>query len=194
MNPIISRIAHHQPNEFTETPIASAVLVMLITNNGIPYDVLLSQRPEIFSSYPGDICFPGGIKESTDQDLKQTILRETQEEIGLVISPQSIIGQLDDFKDRQGRLVRPYVAVIDRAQLNNIKLAKEEVKQIIFFPLNNLQYFQLDDANIKPSKRKPCYIFQNDSILIWGLTAAILVHLKNVITETNYPVGHSCNI
>lgn len=43
---------------------------------------------------PGDVCFPGGRQDPSDEDDIQTALRETKEEIGLCPEQVQIIGRL----------------------------------------------------------------------------------------------------
>lgn len=45
--------------------------------------------------HAGEISFPGGKLDSNDSDLLETALRETSEEIGLVITRDQIVGQLE---------------------------------------------------------------------------------------------------
>ena len=46
--------------------------------------MLLSQRSEFLSSYPGDTCLIGGRKDE-NEDIEYTARREADEEIGLPI-------------------------------------------------------------------------------------------------------------
>ena len=184
-------IGEYRPNTHFETTVSSAVLLILIADQGIIQDVLLLQRPMHLSSYAGDICFPGGIKEASDHCLKGTALRETVEEIGLQLGEQSIIGQLDDFFDKKNRLVRPYVAVIERSQLSMMTISEAEVEKVVFISLADIQCSQLDIANLEPSSRKPRYLFEYENFIIWGLTASILVHLSNILYGTDKPIGQS---
>ncbi len=68
---------------------AAAVAFVRDTHLGI--EVYLCRRPAHFRYYPGAFVFPGGRKDETDADLKETARREVQEEIGVEIDPQFLI-------------------------------------------------------------------------------------------------------
>lgn len=191
MNSIFNKISHYQALKLKETAISSAVLIPIITENNVPKEILLLKRPNVFSSYAGDICFPGGLKELNDKNLETTAIRETREEINLSIQPKQIIGNCDDFYDGKDRLVRPFIAIIDRENMNSLQFS-DEVEKIYFFPLKNLQQLQIDTQNIKRSHRKPPYIYTDNDYLIWGLTASILANLSNIIYETKHIISHMC--
>lgn len=192
MNTWLDYLVNYHPQEkknYDMTQFTCAVLIILITKKNIPQEILLLKRPDFIASYAGDVCFPGGIKEETDETLKQTAIRETFEEIGLLFNVNDIIGQLNDFLDRRKRLVRPYVVLCEKEKIADIKLDKNEIAEFFLMPVEKLKTIALDIHNIKPSSRKPAYIFQEDEKIIWGLTAAILVHLSNIIDQTENPVG-----
>jgi len=60
----------------------AAVLVPLIDRAG-GMSVLLTQRTAHLSAHAGQISFPGGRIEASDQDATEAALRETEEEVGL---------------------------------------------------------------------------------------------------------------
>ena len=60
----------------------AAVLVPLVERAGA-LSVLLTRRTDHLHDHPGQIAFPGGRSEETDESAIMTALRETEEEIGL---------------------------------------------------------------------------------------------------------------
>lgn len=194
MNDFLQRIINYQAALQPETIASGAVIVPLLFNQKQTVEIFLTQRSEIFS-YPNDICFPGGLKEASDDNLLITGLREFNEELGLALEPNIIIGQLNDFYDNRNRLIRPFVAAIPQnlIDLSSLQLSPE-VQKILRLPLSILDDIKIDTQGIKPSRRKPNYIYQQEDVLIWGLTASILVHLANVIFEKNHPIGFTSEI
>lgn len=189
---IRSLISAYRPNMYAETLISSAVLLILIADHDMVHDVLLLKRPMSLSSYAGDICLPGGVKDVSDAHLKQTVLRETHEEIGLVLDEACIIGQLDDFIDKKQRLVRPFVAIVERCQLATMQISKAEVEKTMILSLTDMQRCRLDVDNVKVTTRKPSYILEGNDFCIWGLTASILVHFNNILYGENNAIGYRC--
>ncbi len=69
----------------------ASVLVLIYGKEPI---VVMTEKPKHMKFHAGEISFPGGKLDVNDSDLLQTALRETIEEIGLVISREQVIGQL----------------------------------------------------------------------------------------------------
>ncbi|MEO0602990.1 MAG: CoA pyrophosphatase, partial [Myxococcota bacterium] len=53
--------------------------------------------------WSGHLSFPGGRVEPDDPDALHAAIRETHEEIGLVLAPDQVLGQLDDLSTRPVR-------------------------------------------------------------------------------------------
>jgi 8-oxo-dGTP pyrophosphatase MutT (NUDIX family) len=77
-------------------------------------ELLLIKRAE----HPGDpwsgqMALPGGRKDPLDAHLLATVTRETCEEVGVELSPDRLLGELDDLQPRTRTLppvmVRPFV-------------------------------------------------------------------------------------
>ena len=54
----------------------------------------MTEKPKSMKFHAGEISFPGGKFDVNDSDLLETALRETNEEIGLDVSKDQVIGQL----------------------------------------------------------------------------------------------------
>ncbi len=63
--------------------------------------MLRDDRPDI--PYPNMWDFPGGGREG-DETPEQTAIRETYEEIGLMLEPQTLVGKSEYFTPRGNRL------------------------------------------------------------------------------------------
>ena len=63
--------------------------------------------------WSGHVGLPGGHREEADRDLADAARRELAEETGLALSPEAVLGRLDDVHPRSRRLpsvaVTPYV-------------------------------------------------------------------------------------
>lgn len=59
--------------------------------------------------WSGQIAFPGGNRESGDNSLFFTACRETEEEVGLRLLPQDLLGRLDDQQGRNSYQRLPLV-------------------------------------------------------------------------------------
>ena len=62
--------------------IPAGVLLLLFERDG-EYWVVLNRRTQKVEHRKGEICFPGGRKDSLGKALTETALRETWEEMGV---------------------------------------------------------------------------------------------------------------
>jgi 8-oxo-dGTP pyrophosphatase MutT (NUDIX family) len=62
--------------------------------------------------HKGEVSFPGGMCEATDNDTMTTALRECEEEVGVNRKDVEIIGRIDDMRTITGFLITPYVGLI----------------------------------------------------------------------------------
>jgi 8-oxo-dGTP pyrophosphatase MutT (NUDIX family) len=70
--------------------------------------LVLTRRSSRLRNHAGQWAFPGG-RIDAGETPEQTALRETREEIGLDLSPEFILGRLDDFVTRSGFIISPVI-------------------------------------------------------------------------------------
>lgn len=193
-----------QPNPTTLWPSRawqpSAVLLPIIEKAG-ELQVILTRRTSHLRHHAGQICFPGGRKESTDQSLLATALRETEEEIGVSSQKIQILGRLNSQPVLSSFLISPYVATL--APQAKFKLDPNEVADLFYVPL---AYLMDQKKHWQLKKNHPYYPWihfipwQNQ--LIWGATAAIIRNLADQINPEgkdlyqplsckNYKIGNA---
>ncbi len=188
-NLLISLIQSHPPVLQPETAMESAVLVIVIYDEHEKMSLLVTRRSNTIA-YAGDYCFPGGIKEASDLDCLQTVKREMQEELGLLEQHYQIIGQLDNFVDRHGNRVTPFVALMRKTDFaEQASVSEDEIADIYFFPLEELKNIGINAELEQVTRRHPSYLYVNNQVKIWGLTASIMVDFANIIFRQNRPVG-----
>ena len=87
--------------------LRDAGVLMLIEETVQCPVVYLTKRASHLKHHPGQIAFPGGKTDPSDQDQTQTALREAEEEIGLPQSYVEILGHLSTHETVTGFQVRP---------------------------------------------------------------------------------------
>ena len=70
--------------------------------------IILTKRPSTMRTHAGQWALPGGAMDEGETP-EQAALRELSEEVGLKLSPDSIIGRLDDYQTRSGFVIKPVV-------------------------------------------------------------------------------------
>ena len=88
---------------------ASVLLLLLPGKNGP--ELLFEVRSGKLGWQPGDICFPGGRRESSDRNYAATAVREASEELGVPYKDIQLCGTLDFFAAHNGFMVYPFVGI-----------------------------------------------------------------------------------
>jgi len=139
------------------------------------------------NSYKGvhssQIAFPGGKPESTDFDLKETALRETHEEIGVLPNKIEVIRSFTQvYIPPSNYMVHPFLG-ISKEELQFMPQV-EEVAGIIELSLVDF----LDERIIQNQKMNTSYATNFDvpgflikEHFIWGATAMMLSELKETL-------------
>jgi 8-oxo-dGTP pyrophosphatase MutT (NUDIX family) len=161
---------------------SAAVLVPLLCQNG-EWNLLFTRRTDEVPHHKGQVSFPGGAHEADDENLVQTALRETWEEIGLRAEDVRILGMLNDMPSVSNYMIRPIVGRIIKSF--DVKLSLYEVSRVFTIPLGWL-------ANAQHREVRPYYaadgqahevIYYHPYVgeILWGATARMTVELLQVL-------------
>lgn len=155
----------------------AAVLVGLVPRaDGV--QVLLTRRTDGLRQHGGQVSFPGGRIEASDEDAVAAALRETEEEIGVPAAMIVPLGFLDPLVTITSFRVLPLVAVIDPAYVARPDPA--EVAEVFEVPLT----FLLNPDNLSTrtleykGRARHVLEYRYPTQRIWGATAAMLLNLR----------------
>jgi 8-oxo-dGTP pyrophosphatase MutT (NUDIX family) len=172
------------PDLSTAIPGAVLALFYLARNNKIM--LVFIQRQIYDGVHSGQISFPGGRYEIKDEDLQQTALRETEEEIGVDAGLVTPIGKLSQlYIPPSNFLVSPFVGYLEQTpdfKKDNIEVA--EVFALDIAKLLDVRSFQIQRVKGRSFDfDAPC--FYVDNRMIWGATAMMLNELITIV-RTSY--------
>jgi 8-oxo-dGTP pyrophosphatase MutT (NUDIX family) len=164
----------------------ASVLILLYPHNGSIHTVFM-QRPDYNGVHGGQISFPGGKKESDNENTIQTALREAWEETGVDPSIVNIIGTLTQlFIPVSNMLVTPVIG-----WTNGKPSFKHKPEEVLF--LIEADVKKLMDPSIikfKPFKIRDEILdikyYDYEGNTIWGATAMILHELLNIIRRGGF--------
>ncbi len=160
---------------------SSAVLFSIIPYEHKPYDLILIHRADKGTRHRGEMSFPGGkFDPLLDKSLRDTVLRETEEEIGVPFKNVDILGCMDDFPTMTRFIITPFIGVIHKDQ----KLIRDEreVQEILKIPIN----FFIRKTNFREQavdingRKFPIFYFnyvdktKNKTHTVWGATAYLI--------------------
>jgi 8-oxo-dGTP pyrophosphatase MutT (NUDIX family) len=185
---IASAVRAHPPvlAERDGTYFEAAVAVILRETSGDDVEILFIKRAaRADDPWSGQIAFPGGRHEDSDESLEDTAVRETREEVGIELRRHgTIVGALDEVRPRTPVLppviVRPYVATVaSEATIGS----SDEVAQFFWAPLDAI----LDPASSRDTEitvrqirtMRPAIHFEGH--VIWGMTEHILRRFEEII-------------
>lgn len=159
----------------------AAVLAPLFVKDGSAH-LLLTRRTELMNHHRGEVAFPGGVRQSGDDDLLQTALRETEEEVGIAAADVKVLGRLDDFISVHGYRVSPFVGTLSwpyPLRINEREIA--EVIEVSLERLRNPDAWRTEDWSHK-GRPHPVHFYDLGQHDLWGLTAAIVRQLLHCLS------------
>ena len=162
--------------------LPAAVLVGF--REGVQPRLVLTVRTDHLQTHAGQVAFPGGRSEPSDDDAVVTALRESEEEIGLERTWVTPLGYLDCFETISGFCITPVVAKI--AAEAQLYPAPDEVAEVFEVPLA----FLLEPANLRRytmefrGHQRAMVEFVHGGHRIWGATAAMLYNLLQRMGRT----------
>ncbi len=179
---LVERVQGHRPRTLKFDFPEAGILVPVIKSDSGPA-LILTQRTQDMSTHAGQVAFPGGKRDEGDQDLLDTALRETEEEIGLCRDQVEIVGPLSQVVSRYGILVTPYVGLVEPDA--GLTRNEQELDAIFNVPVR----FFLDTRPSRHDLLKfrqfslhvPCYHYENYEI--WGMSAIVIAEFLNVVCD-----------
>lgn len=169
INPILETYDNYKP---------ASVLVII---HGLSPKVVMTEKPKHMKFHAGEISFPGGKIEKNDDDLLDTALRETREEIGLDINRDQVIGQLDPVITlNSGFAILPFVSVIEKIPSLS---SNAEVENIFHIPLDPFLKTMKDDPDPKHNLIQEMYTFEYHNNIVWGASARVLKQIVDCLNS-----------
>jgi 8-oxo-dGTP pyrophosphatase MutT (NUDIX family) len=139
--------------------------------------VMIQRTANPHDRHSGQVSFPGGKHESSDNSLQHTALREAEEEIGVASHQIEILGALTElYIPVSNFIVHPFVGVLSSEP--RFLPQPGEVESILtptvhhFLEPSNISYQELVVGTGIRLKDVPCYVVEDRKV--WGATAMIM--------------------
>ncbi len=164
-------------------PTPASVLIVFCPNKYNETSFILTKRADYKGHHAKQISFPGGKRELKDLDLTATAIRETYEEIGILIPKTNIIKQLTAvYIPPSNFLVHPFIGFINKPPLFKINHEVASTLVVSYKDLLNPNNIHLTDikSSLGNFVKTPCFIFKKQ--IIWGATAMILSEIRELFT------------
>jgi len=171
----------------------ASVMILLYQKEGEWYTVFMKRTSKYGNDkHKGQISFPGGQAEKTDENKAATAIRETEEEIGVPTTKIKVLGELTQlYIPVSNFLVYPFIGFHEG--IPDFVPDADEVDELIESPLElllnkeNRKFTSMEFANGFKMKDVPYYdVYGN---VVWGATSMIISELISMIEESDYLIS-----
>jgi 8-oxo-dGTP pyrophosphatase MutT (NUDIX family) len=146
--------------------------------------ILLTRRASHLAKHPGQVSFPGGRIDPTDDSAEAAALREAHEEVGLDPALVELAGRMPDQITGTGYIITPVLGLLT-GRLEGLGLvpAPDEVDSLFCLDLGVLldpalpRRHSMERPGGSGGQRREFWVWPHDEHHIWGATAAILRQL-----------------
>jgi 8-oxo-dGTP pyrophosphatase MutT (NUDIX family) len=161
-------------------PKRAAVLVPLVPrDNGLA--VLLTLRTAHLSQHAGQVAFPGGRIDASDESPVAAALRETEEETGIAPHFVEPLGYLDTYLTGTSYRIVPVVGLLRHGF--TVTPHAGEVADVFEVPLSFLMNPQHHERHSREwqGKERFFYAMPYEGRYIWGATAGMIRNLFTLV-------------
>ena len=168
----------------SHTLVPAAVLLALYEFDG-DLRVILQKRSQDVEHHKGEISFPGGMVDPSDETYLDTALREAHEEMGILPDDVRVLGRLDDMPTSSNFMISAYVGAIPSPYI--FTPSDTEVADVL---MPSVVYLRNDESVREEARIEgddvdtmPCYVF--DGHVVYGATARILSQFIDLTRNVN---------
>lgn len=161
----------------------SAVLILFFHEEGI-LKLIVIRRSDYVGIHAGQIAFPGGRFDEDDVDVRNTALREIEEEIGISKNLIEIIGRLSDiYVPPSNFLISVFVGFLEHRPVYSLQ--EREVAEVIEIPVKDFLKPDLIKekdfyvSSVIAATNAPYYDIANAPI--WGASAMVISELVDLL-------------
>ena len=160
--------------------LPQAAVLILLHETSEDLNVIFCLRSNNLPTHAGEVAFPGGKREEKDETLRETALREAQEEVNLELKDVEVLGEISSVQSRFGLSVTPYIGIL---KSNTLIADGKEIAEVFSVPLNfiknNMQKEQKSENWDNKKVFFPFFEFENK--MVWGLTAYMTVEFLKLL-------------
>ena len=140
--------------------------------------LLLTRRAAGLRAHRAQWALPGGRCDVGETQV-EAALRELHEELGIALSPDAVLGRLDDYPTRSGYLITPVVVWAENG--GAIAPNPQEVASVHRIGLDNIELAEAFDFVAIPESTRRVIRFHFEGRLIHAPTAAMIFQFREVL-------------
>jgi 8-oxo-dGTP pyrophosphatase MutT (NUDIX family) len=139
---------------------------------------VLTRRAASLRAHSAQWALPGGRCDAGETSVAAA-LRELHEELGLVLSPADVLGELDDYPTRSGYLITPVVVWAGKGAV--LSPNPDEVASVHRIALADIERADAFDFVTIPESTRRVIRFHLAGQLIHAPTAALIYQFREVL-------------
>ena len=155
----------------------AAVSIAVFEDTDCSPAFILTRRSGKLRKHARQWALPGGRLDPGETPI-QAALREMEEEVGLSLAPDALIGRLDDYPTRSGYNISPFVFWAGRTP--DLTANPDEVHAIYHIPLEELNRPESPDLIQIPESDRPVIRMAIMQDMVHAPTAALLFQFREV--------------
>lgn len=156
----------------------AAVAVTLTAGQGSDTAFLLTLRASSLRAHRGQWALPGGRCDEGETPV-EAALRELDEELGLRLGEDAVLGLLDDYPTRSGYLITPVVVWAEDSAA--VVPNPQEVASVHRIGLHTIEREDAFDFTAIPESARRVIRFHLQGSLIHAPTAALVYQFREVL-------------
>jgi len=168
-----------------QTARKAGVMALFYPSQNLETNLILILRKTYKGVHSAQVGFPGGKFEMEDASLKDTALRETEEEVGVSRNSVSVIKELTEiYIPPSDFFVQPYLGITTATP--KFIAQEDEVEALIEVKLNHF----MDDKILVTKSLSTSYAtnievpaFLLNGHVVWGATAMMLSEVRELLKQ-----------
>jgi 8-oxo-dGTP pyrophosphatase MutT (NUDIX family) len=161
-----------------------AAVGIVLSDDGDELQFLLTMRPPGMRRHANQFALPGGGVDK-GETVEETVLRELEEELGVRLADDTVVGHLPDYHTRSGFRITPLV--LWAAGLGPLRPSPEEVAAVFHIPVTALSGPSVPILVRDPGSEKPIIQMPlGHDKLVHAPTGAILYQFGQAVLAERY--------
>lgn len=141
---------------------------------------VLTKRAKTLNAHAGQWALPGGRIDSGETP-EEAVRRELEEEVGLALGADAVLGLLDDYPTRSGYTITPVVVWAEEP--GELVANPAEVARIYRVPLTELEKPEIPRLISIPESDRPVIQVPLLGANIHAPTAAVIYQMREVVVH-----------
>lgn len=165
---------------FERPPVPAAVLIALVRRPE-GHTVLYTERSPDLRAHSGQVAFPGGKIDGSDQGAAAAALREAHEEVSMSAEDARILGYMPTYYTGTNYLITPVVAEVNPT--GPFVPNPGEVHSVFEVPLSRIlaaeSYGRFRIS--RGGKEHSTWQIDHEGHMIWGITANLTRQFRDLV-------------